>query len=369
MISLAKGLSLFAVFLLLLIGLSYAQQKKSPLHTIVEDVFDEADPFNGVVLIASNGRVHAVEAFGKRDYETGSPLKTTDVFELASVSKQFTAMVIMQLQSQGKLDYDDPVEKYLFIPYKNITIRHLLNHTSGLPDYQAIMDAHWDKTRVADNNDIIQYLNKYAPPALFPPGDRYEYSNTGYVLLASIAEKAGNADFTQMLREWVFKKYRMMDSDLRTPSEKKQLKNLAYGHIKQAGTQSYVKADSFPSSNYTIWLGHREGPGRISSTAYDLLKWDRALYDPRFFTPEMKREAFKPAVLNNHSLSQYGFGWELGVDEVLGKYAQHSGDNPGYKTEIVRYIDADKTIILLCNNAHDRFEKLLDALKKYVMGL
>jgi hypothetical protein len=83
----------------------------------------------------------------------------------------------------------------------------------------------------------------------------------------------------------------------------------------------------------------------------------------------MKREAFKPAVLNNHSLSQYGFGWELGVDEVLGKYVQHSGDNPGYKTEIVRYIDADKTIILLCNNAHDRFEKLLDALKKYVMGL
>jgi CubicO group peptidase (beta-lactamase class C family) len=275
----------------------------------------------------------------------------------------------MQLQSQGKLDYDDPVEKYLSIPYKNITIRHLLNHTSGLPDYQAIMDAHWDKTRVADNNDIIQYLNKYAPPALFPPGDRYEYSNTGYVLLASIAEKAGNADFTEMLREWVFKKYRMMDSDLRTPSEKKQLKNLAYGHIKQGGTQSYVKADSFPSSNYTIWLGHREGPGRISSTAYDLLKWDRALYDPRFFTPEMKREAFKPAVLNNHSLSQYGFGWELGVDEVLGKYVQHSGDNPGYKTEIVRYIDADKTIILLCNNAHDRFEKLLDALKKYVIGL
>jgi hypothetical protein len=172
-----------------------------------------------------------------------------------------------------------------------------------------------------------------------------------------------------MLREWVFKKYRMMDSDLRTPSEKKQLKNLAYGHIKQGGTQSYVKADSFPSSNYTIWLGHREGPGRISSTTYDLLKWDRALYDPRFFTPEMKREAFKPAVLNNHSLSQYGFGWELGVDEVLGKYVQHSGDNPGYKTEIVRYIDADKTIILLCNNAHDRFEKLLDALKKYVIGL
>ena len=83
----------------------------------------------------------------------------------------------------------------------------------------------------------------------------------------------------------------------------------------------------------------------------------------------MKREAFASAQLNNKTLSHYGFGWELGTDEVLGKYVQHSGDNPGYKTEIIRYIDADRTIILLCNNAHDRFEKFLDALKKYVIAL
>lgn len=208
MVSLAKGLSLFAILLLMLIGLSYAQQKKSPLHKIMETVFDETDPFNGVVLIAKNGRVHLAEAFGTRDYETGVGLKSSDIFELASVSKQFTAMVIMQLQSQGKLDYDDAVEKYISIPYKNITIRHLLNHTSGLPDYQAIMDAHWDKARIADNSDILQYLNKYAPPVLFSPGDKYDYSNTGYVLLASIAEKAGNGDFTEMLREWIFKNSR-----------------------------------------------------------------------------------------------------------------------------------------------------------------
>jgi len=369
MISLAKGLSLFAVLLLMMIGISYAQQKKSPLHLIMETVFDEADPFNGVVLIAKNGRVHIAEAFGTRDYESGQSMKTSDIFELASVSKQFTAMIIMQLQSKGKLQYDDAVEKYLSIPYKNITVRQLLNHTSGLPDYQAIMDAHWDKSRVADNNDIIAYLNKYAPPSLFAPGEKYEYSNTGYVLLASIAEKASDQDFTYMLREWVFKKFKMVDTDLRTPSDKKQLKNLAFGHIKQTPTGRYLKADSFPSSNYTIWLGNREGPGRISSTAYDLLKWDRALYDPRFFSPEMKREAFASAQLNNKTLSHYGFGWELGTDEVLGKYVQHSGDNPGYKTEIVRYIDTDRTIILLCNNAHDRFEKFLDALKKYVIAL
>ena len=120
-------------------------------------------------LIAKEGKVIEEDVFGLRDFETNTPLKSTDIFELASVSKQFTAMIIMQLASQGKLKYDDKVEKYLNIPYKNITVRQLLNHTSGLPDYQAIMDAHWDKSKVADNNDIIHYLNQYAPPALFTP--------------------------------------------------------------------------------------------------------------------------------------------------------------------------------------------------------
>lgn len=369
MISFAKGLSLFAVLLFLLIGLSYAQQKKtSAIAKIVHTVFDESDPFNGVVLIAKEGKVIEEDVFGLRDFETNTPLKSTDIFELASVSKQFTAMIIMQLASQGKLKYDDKVEKYLNIPYKNITVRQLLNHTSGLPDYQAIMDAHWDKSKVADNNDIIHYLNQYAPPALFTPGEKYEYSNTGYVLLASIAENCSGRDFTEMLRTMVFKKFGMKSTDLRTPDEKKKLSNLAYGHIKtESGV--YKKADSFPSSNYTIWLGHREGPGRISSTAQDLLNWDRALYNERFFTDEMKKEAFKPAVLNDQKSSPYGFGWELMNDDKNGRVVQHSGDNPGYKTEIVRYIDADKTIILLCNNAHERFEKLLAALKLYTSNL
>ena len=369
MISFAKGLSLFAVLLFLLIGLSYAQQKKqSAVSEIVHTVFDENDQFNGVILIAKNGKVLDEEAFGVRDFETHVPLKTTDIFELASVSKQFTAMIIMQLALQGKLNYDDEVERYIQMPYKKITIRQLLNHTSGLPDYQAIMDAHWDKSKIADNNDIIKYLNQYAPPALFAPGEKYEYSNTGYVLLASIAEKSSGRDFTEMLRTLIFNRFEMKNSDLRTPAEKHSLSNLAYGHIKTASGE-YKKADSFPSSNYTIWLGHREGPGRISSTAQDLLKWDRALYDKTFFSDAMQKEAFKPAVLNDQKISPYGFGWELLNDEKLGRIVQHSGDNPGYKTEIVRYIDADRTIILLCNNAHEKFEQLLSALKKYVTNL
>jgi CubicO group peptidase (beta-lactamase class C family) len=336
------------------------------VDSVLENNFEKNDPYNGVILIAEKGKTIFQQAYGYRDIETGVKLKVDDVFELASVSKQFTAMIVMMLQQDGKLNYDDLVEQYLSIPYKGITIRHLLNHTSGLPDYQEIMDKHWDKSKAAGNNAILAYLNKYAPPALFLPGAKYEYSNTGYVLLASIAEKASGEDFSMMLRKRIFSKLNMTHTDIRTVSEKKKLSNLAYGHMLVKGATEYKKADSFPSSNYTIWLGNREGPGRISSTAQDLLKWDRALYDRSFLTPAMISEAFKPAVLNDGKLSQYGFGWDLVNDQRFGKVVEHNGDNPGYKTQIVRYVDADKTIILLCNNAHANFPTLLAALKDYI---
>ncbi len=334
----------------------------------LDSLFNAYNDFSGAVLIADQGKPVYEKAFGYRDYESKTPLQRSDIFELASVSKQFTAMIIMMLKEKGKLDYDDPVEKYLSIPYKGITIRNLLTHTGGLPDYQDIMDKHWDKSKVAGNEDCIAYLNQYAPPKSFEPGTKYEYSNTGYLLLASVAEKAGGMDFIEMCRKWIFQKLKMKSTDIRTLEEKKQTPNFALGYIYVAKRQQYVRADSFPSSNYTIWLGNRKGPGRISSTAEDLLKWDQALYTAKLVKPSTLQEAFSPMKLSDGKLSNYGFGWDLSSDSTLGKIVMHNGDNPGYKTEIIRCIDKKKTIILLCNNAHKDFEiiikKLLAAVKE-----
>ena len=315
--------------------------------------------FSGVVLLADSGNIWFEKATGYRDFSTKKPLLATDIFELASVSKQFTAMIIMQLKEQGRLDFDDSVSHFLRIPYHNITIRHLLTHTSGLPDYQSLMDSHWDKSKVAGNDDIIQYLNKYAPLSIFPPGERYEYSNTGYVLLASIAEKASGKDFTQLCRDNIFIPLGMIDTDIRTHEEKRILDNLALGHIYQTDGGDYRHADSFPQSNYTVWLGKREGPGRISSTARDLLKWDQALYASVLVADTILTQAFQPMRLNDGRLSPYGFGWDLCVDKVLGRIVGHNGDNPGYKTQIIRCIDTRQTIIIFCNNASDSFDALV----------
>ena len=345
--------------LLLLIGnRCFSQQKQ------LDSLFTLKKDFSGVVLIAENGTAIYHKAFGYREFDGQNPLQTSDIFELASVSKQFTAMIIMMLKEKGKLNYDDSVSKYLDIPYKGITIRHLLTHTSGLPDYQDIMDKYWDKTKVAGNADCIEYLNKYAPPKRFEPGEKYEYSNTGYLLLASIAEKASGKDFIELSRKWIFKKLKMKSTDIRTLEEKKATKNFAIGHIYVEERNKWVRADSFPSSNYTIWLGNRKGPGRISSTVTDLLRWDRALYTDKLVKQTTLQEAFAPMKLNDGSLSNYGFGWSLRTDTTLGKIVSHNGDNPGYKTQIVRYVDKKKTIIVLNNNAHKDFDLIVRQLEE-----
>ncbi len=346
------------LFVLFITTKTFSQQEKfDSLFATPKDPITTG--FSGVVLVAENGTLFYHKAFGYREFEIQTPLQVSDIFELASVSKQFTAMIIMMLKEKGKLAYDDLIEKYLEIPYKGITIRHLLTHSSGLPDYQDIMDKYWDKSKVAGNPECIDYLNKYAPPKRFEPGEKYEYSNTGYLLLASIAEKASGKDFIQLCRKWIFRKLKMKSTDIRTLEKKEKTKNFAIGHIYVTERNKYVRADSFPSSDYTIWLGNREGPGRISSTATDLLKWDRALYTEKLIKQPTLVEAFSPMKLKDDSFSNYGFGWSLRSDSVLGKIVYHTGDNPGYKTQIIRYIDKNKTIILLNNNAHPAFSTLI----------
>ncbi|WP_336517214.1 serine hydrolase domain-containing protein [Pollutibacter soli] len=324
-----------------------------------DSVMDAEKEFNGVVLVADQGKPVYHKAFGYRDLNVRTPLLASDIFELASVSKQFTAFIIMKLKEQGKLNYDDSVSKYLDIPYKGITIRHLLTHTSGLPDYQEIMDKHWDKTKVAGNTEILEYLRIYAPPVLFIPGEKYKYSNTGYVLLASIAEKAAGRDFIQLCREWVFIPAKMRSTDIRSPKEKKATKNFTSGFEWIESSNRYVRADSFPDADYTIWLGNRKGPGRISSVAADLLLWDEELYTNHLIKQSTLSEAFNPMKLNDGTLSAYGFGWELIDDPKTGKTVMHTGENPGYTTIIIRYIGKHKTIIMLSNNAYPELGRLV----------
>jgi len=351
-----RHLTFFLLIFALVQHTAFSQQR------ILKDAIERTDKqgFSGVVLVAEKGKILFEEAMGMRTYENRILLHEDDVFELASLSKQFTAMMIMMCKEKGLLEFDDQLSKYIEIPYPGITIRHLLTHTSGLPDYQAIMDEHWDKNKVAGNSDILDYLRKYAPPKYFEPGEKYDYSNTGYVLLASVVEKVTQKDFVALSHEWIFSPLNMKHTAIRSLQEKAEVSTFAAGHLKD-GHGKYVNANKFHESDYTVWLGARKGPGRVSSTAKDLLKWDQALYTDRLVSKEILEEAFSPFKLNDGYFSYYGFGWEIKPQSPFGKMVMHTGDNPGYQTIIVRFVEENKTIIILNNNSHPDMMRLVEA--------
>jgi len=352
------------VFLLaLLVSCQSSREKKDSLPASLDSLFLKHPRFSGVVLVAEGGKPVFHKAFGNRNNEQQLPNDTATIFELASVSKQFTGMLVMMLKDEGKLGFDDPLEKYVpGLPYSGITLRHLLTHTSGLPDYEAVMDKYWDKSKAAGNADIIEYLKNYHPDRQFAPGERYKYCNTGYVMLGSVVEAASGEDFVAYCQRRIFTPVGMTATNIRTLEEKARIENFAKGYIFVEEKERFIAADSFPSSNYIVWLGNRKGPGRVSSTATDLLRWDRALYGNSLVKSETLAEGYTAYKLANDSLSTYGFGWNLDEHPVLGRKIWHTGSNPGYSTRIVRFVDTDKTYVVLSNNAYPKIKELDNAL-------
>ncbi|HYC87165.1 MAG TPA: serine hydrolase domain-containing protein, partial [Chryseosolibacter sp.] len=159
----------------------------------------------------------------------------------------------------------------------------------------------------------------------------------------------------------------MSKTGIRSREQKVHLPDMSWGHLYVAEKETYVPADSFPEFNYAIWLGNRKGPGRVSASAADLLRWDRALYTEALVPDRTIQLAFSPAQLNDGSVSNYGFGWFLDRHEQHGRIVYHTGDNPGLNTIFIRYLDKKLTFIILCNNAHGDFGELVKELQAIVL--
>lgn len=308
--------------------------------------------FNGNVLVAYKGKVLFKKSYGNAVESPEQKLNTETIFELASVSKQFTAMGIVMLQKEGKLDYDDKVSKY--IPelefYGDVTVRNLLNHTGGLPDYMRLFQQHWDKSKFATNKDIIKLLAEHKPKANFQPGDKFEYSNTGYALLASIIEKASGKSFTNHLRSSIFKPLGMENTFVyRSRFKPREIDNIAVGYI--ADESGYkVRPEQVRKDIAFYYLDGIVGDGMVNSTLDDLLKWDRALYTDKLVNAKDKALIFNEADTKDGKGSGYGFGWGVGTSEKYGRIVNHSGSWAGNLTFIERQLDNDKTFIILQNN-------------------
>jgi CubicO group peptidase (beta-lactamase class C family) len=343
-----------------------AQNKAAQLDSLFTQLHRNQQ-FFGNVLIAEKGKVTYQKSFGKADYAANADLDAGSVFELASVSKQFTAMGIMLLKKQGKLSYDDSLRKFIpELPYYNITIRQLLHHTSGLPDYMELFTGNWDTTKIATNKDMVALLAKKKPAVLFAPGEKWEYSNTGYALLSNIIEKASGMTYGDYLQKNIFKPLGMKNTRVfRRRYEQKQLPDYAYGYVYDRSNNKFVLPDSLSEYASMVYcLDGITGDGTVNSTTGDLLKWDRALYTARLVPTEMLNEAFAPGTLNNGKKTNYGFGWVVTESQGWGKVLSHTGGWPGYNTLIERHTDNDVTIIILRN--HERQASFLQKAKAII---
>lgn len=345
--------SLKVLFILITIGnFSFAQSRIQKIDKLLDSLFLK-QKFNGNILIAEKGEIIYKRSYGLANEITKEKLTQKSIFELASCSKQFTAMGIVILKEKGKLNFDDKISK--FIPelsdYKEISIKNLLHHTGGLPDYMPLMDSVWDKAKIATNKDIIDFFSKYKPKVLFAPNSKHEYSNTGYALLATIIERVSAQTYAEFLKEQIFNPLKMKNSFVHNrrlfPNK---VKNYAFGYLYIQNQNKYILPDDYGKTKMVYWLDGVVGDGTVNSTVNDLLKWDRALYSTKLVSKESLREIFANGILNDGSLGKHGFGWRMLDTKEFGRIAKHSGGWPGYMTYIERNTDNDKTIIILQNH-------------------
>lgn len=338
--------------LLLVVQITFGQDRVQRIDSLLNSMYAD-QKINGNVLVAEKGKVIYKHSFGNANEEKKQKLDENSVFELASVSKQFTAVAIMILKEKNRLGLEDNLT--IYIPelsyYKGITIRNLLNHTSGLPDYEEVMDTLFDKNKIAINQDIITLYAKHNPKVLFEPNTKWKYSNTGYALLASVIEKVTGMSYGDYLNKVIFKPLKMNNTSVyRRRYTTQQIKNYALGYVYSDSLKKYILPDDLPETKYVVWLDGIVGDGTVNSTVIDLLKWDRALYTNNLLSAEGMKEIFEVATLNDNSKTKYGFGWGIEENADYGKIVSHSGGWPGYKTFIDRHITNDKTIIILQNH-------------------
>lgn len=340
--------------LLLIAHLTIGQDRIQKIDSLLNSLYSK-EKINGNVLIAEKGKVIYSHSFGLANETTKEKLNENSIFELASCSKQFTAMGIMILKEKGKLNLDDDITKYLpeLSFYKDVTVRNLLNHTGGLPDYMQLMDSLFDKSKIATNKDIINMFSKHQPKILFEPNTKWEYSNTGYALLASIIEKASGMTYADYLNKAIFQPLKMKNTFAynRRLSPKK-IDNYAFGYVYSDSLKKYVLPDELEETKIVIWLDGVVGDGGVNSTVNDLLIWDRALYTNKLLTKEDMKAVFELATLKDGAKRNYGFGWGIEENADFGKIANHDGGWPGYVTFIDRHLTNDKTIIILQNHSN-----------------
>jgi CubicO group peptidase (beta-lactamase class C family) len=298
--------------------------------------------FSGAVLYSAHDTIFYKKAFGFANRKKRDSLTVNSRFQLASVSKTFTAFGIMLLEKEGKLSFQDSVRKFFpDFPYENITIHQLLVHRSGLPNYMYAADKYWrDKeNRTLDNCDMLDILIGNEPTRYNHPGKRYNYNNTNYALLASIIEKASGMNYKEFMTEKLFAPIGMINTTIYDKSETEVNNEKVVGYINWRR-----RADN-------TYLNGVIGDKGIYSTVEDMNKFSRAVFENYFFSAKEMDVAYQLGNKELYDHDNYGYGWRINMLPDSSKIVYHTGWWKGFRSYFIRSLTDEKTIIVLSNNS------------------
>lgn len=293
--------------------------------------------FNGGMLVAQEGKIIYRNIHGFADIRSKDSLKVDYAFQLASVSKQFTAVAILKLVDESKVKLDEPVATYLSgFPFPEITVRHLLSHQSGLTDYHHVTPT--DTFFYLTNDSLLHAINdKKIVEAYTKPGRRFDYTNTNYALLASIVEKVSGMNFPEYMKTKIFEPIGMKHTYVFVPNQKHDLNvKSVLGH-----NPNNTYLDPIPADGVY-------GDKNIYSTLNDLFLWNEALNNHSIISDSLTQEAWSPQNHKSRTLRNYGLGWRLNLVNEH-KMVYHSGWWRGFNTILVNIPEHKITIVILAN--------------------
>jgi CubicO group peptidase (beta-lactamase class C family) len=342
-----------------------AQSDVSSLASILEYTA-EADDYNGNILVAQNGKVVYRGSFGVSRINEDIPLDSATVFRLASVSKQFTALGIALLENDGKLAYDDLLGKHIpeLAFYEGVTIRHLLHHYGGLPDYMGMVIKAKDFDRVHNNKSIIEVMAARKPKVEFAAGTKSNYSNTGYLLLASVIEKLSGKTYSEFLAERVFEPFGMTRTSVPYPSNQLD-ENTAGSYAKNEKTGAYFQVDIGQDPFGYYVLADVVGDGMVHSTVDDLFRYSQGLLTDKILPADKRTVLTTPGNLEKGK-GKYAFGQQITTSEE-GMVVNHSGSWAGYLTYLERHPDKGNVIVAL-SNFDSPYSRMVRPAQRFLAG-
>ncbi len=336
---------------------SVTQSISKKLDSVFKRVNKRQD-FHGSVLVAKNGKLIFTKEYGYANFKSKSKIDKNSAFQLASVSKQFTATGIMILVEQGKIDLDDLITKYYTdFPYETITIRHLLNHTSGLPKYFWLAEHKWKKDHVPANSEMIDMMSEEKLPLFFTPGRTFDYSNTGYFVLASLIEKITGENYGDFIEKNIFEPLDMKHSFVYR-FEKDSI------HENQLSGYRISRGRYHAKINGTINDGI-VGDKNVYSTAEDLFKWVIGLNSGKIISQNSLDEMYTNGKNKYGRDVPYGFGFRIENTET-DRIIFHNGKWNGFSTSIKHYTNSDIVVIILEHSKYNSMNYLSKKVKNLV---